>query len=1250
MTKRYPLATTSRTLDPSNKGLVTVVGKHDRRITDADINLIQDLQDFKRSKVLENQIFSGVLSPSLFQFDPSKELTFSTKAFEVMFNGEVVTIGGNLSEDLEKNNIRIPAPINWSGSNAPDASIYVVYLELWYRALDPASGAGYYSSGGTNYFYPNGCVDADLAAILRSPDDVIDPFLDLNTTSRAQVQWALRVAPVALSYDFEKFRYGLDPGLTQAETIYGRAFQSTAPSTDPLFAFTNLGSVNGDYGLWRAGDGGGLHPEAPTLPTMDGYTYAMPVAVVFQRNTAVFDPATNPFGSASLLSSGSGILSSGVSGRYDGKFADAIYPSDVVDTRLSVSLQGYDWDKLLKTSFVDIINGNISPKISRGEIPGNKPTCLGSTLSYTISVGKDPVANTDYLGPFDNFMNGFGSDERVFYTTKSISINNKSVGIRGQKWKKGDMVSFNLDDFNVREGVFFSYVLVQGLVLQTDGSLNPVLLMSGQIETTGVGSRQVAVKLVQNLENTSYDPGYQNLLITLGVEYPSGYSYNLKKIPMNVEGGRLFDYEVNTTFPVFGVSEYTTLKSMPNHVYPMISYSPLYSNKVFGTRVEITKPSSDGVEVVVGANVVTSFTINRLNLNGVYNGLCVVKARDQVTKSEYVIATSAVQGNTIYVDLAGSVVANTNIVFTVLLEKTCQVSYNAPVKALTAIQETVLVGNYTGDSQFQMDKRVKVVSQNHLIDRSIVVLAADNSSITAVSGDDINKFIFVVDSLGKATAVVISDVQFFNGLTILTVPSTANLASQNFFLIAGLSPAFHENSSLAISIQYLPYQGEGKTNREYSLIHSEDFAYVTTNGSGSAPIVGLKDVYPYNRELPIVSALPAQATWADADLHNQAVSNFFDGNYEAKRFANVEHTFITPLHTNDFIEPVSGWKNKKLKVYTSSSGRGFAKLSPHVGFAIKPAKPRSVLGDNILATIAPITLYINNVTGVDSNDGLTRTTPKKTFKGAFSALPPILRHPCYVFVIDTGVAYSMSALKSQLVSAKLGDGEVQPIKNYCIDSLAFTIQNEGRLYIGREASATGYIEVNASNFIGFGDGPTSAFVVSDTRVTFNGFKFSNFQNASIVGVDSIIDFVDCKWTNNAVAASLYNGCSATLRRGEISLLGGATGFILEGSDALVSSLDLTAADPQVNSFFVCERSSNLTFQKSGTETDIHTLTSDETVVIAKLNSNVVCNQNFASLGKAFLYSNSSITRTVLINPFVNGIILDPSSVIATDIS
>jgi hypothetical protein len=294
-------------------------------------------------------------------------------------------------------------------------------------------------------------------------------------------------------------------------------------------------------------------------------------------------------------------------------------------------------------------------------------------------------------------------------------------------------------------------------------------------------------------------------------------------------------------------------------------------------------------------------------------------------------------------------------------------------------------------------------------------------------------------------------------------------------------------------------------------------------------------------------------------------------------------------------------------------------------------------------------LYVNNVYGDDSNDGLSRTTPKKSIQGAVGALPPVLRHPCAVFLIETNVPYSIDAMKKNMKTIYLGDGDVQQIKHYAIEGLSHTIQEEGRLFIGRDPSnTTDYITITAEGFAGFGDGPTSAFVVTDTRVVFSGVRFQKFLNASVYIMDSNVDFVDCVWDNNFIGVSITDGSSVVVSRSNLILGSSGTGFILSESSMTNSDLTLSVSGIP-NSAFVCERSANLTLMKHDL-THENGVVSSTPIVLVKLNSNLVCSQDFTSAGKATLVSNSTMTRTVSVNPFAGGISTDVSSVVATDVS
>src|SRR5277367_7095478 len=236
----------SRTLDPTGKSLRTIVALHDHEITDADLNLMQDSQDNKRASVLNDMVASGSLTYSPAVYNITNPNTFTVPSFDVLFNGQVVRIAGNLSADLSQNRVNLPLPAFWGTStNDEDARIYVVFLELWYQSLNPITGQGYYQDPITKdiFFYPYGGIQPDPSNAELLPDDSTDPFQGLFTTERAQIQWRLNVQRVGLNYNFSQYKFGLDPDTTDVpsfstvmNSVYAQASLTTqTPGQSPLW-------------------------------------------------------------------------------------------------------------------------------------------------------------------------------------------------------------------------------------------------------------------------------------------------------------------------------------------------------------------------------------------------------------------------------------------------------------------------------------------------------------------------------------------------------------------------------------------------------------------------------------------------------------------------------------------------------------------------------------------------------------------------------------------------------------------------------------------------------------------------------------------------------------------------------------------------------------------------------------------------------------------------------------------------------
>jgi hypothetical protein len=1261
------LTTVSRTLDPAGKALVTVVGQHDHKFSDADVNLIQDLQDQKRASLLEFTT-SGGLSFSPFQFNPFSPNTFFIPTFDVLFNGEVIHIGGQQSADPNLNRVILPPPAFWApGTPDEDARVYVVFLELWYQSLDSELGLGYHTdpSTGSLFYFPFGGVLPDASVATSIPNDVLDPLSDdgIPTTQRAQIQWRISVARVPLTYNFKKHPFGLEfdsvAGGSQVQAQAGQA--SPIPGTS--YQFVNLGALTGDTAVWRAG----VSPNtSSSLGTMDGFSYAMPLAVCFQRNTGVFDLQNNVFGCADAATPGSGVLSSRTSGRFDFKLADQISPGDVVDTRSTVKLDGWNLDEIMREGWSDLVIGQTRMALGRGESPGNKQEALGSTLAYTVAMSPTPITNTDTVGKFfalnvagtnlnSGFANGFSADQRTFKTAILVTTSQKSVGIQGSPWVKNDAVTITIP---TAAGAKFDSVEVTAIVNNTaTGTKSPAALLQGQVNIT-VGTTSATITFINDLSNTGFDPGANPLSIVVGVTFGAGTGVDLRKIPIAVDGGFLRDAASGKQLPVFGVSEYAVQQDQAVlDATRMPAINPEYSDIVFGVKIWLAIPGNDSrlVQQTAGGVPVTVLTLTRTNLNGPVDGLYVTRAWDLATGVFYSISARSMKNNTSTCTIQGVVPTNTTLMVSVLAQDTCQVAFNAPVKAITAIEETVLLGNYTTDNLFPMDPRVQVMSIgfDSVAQASTVVLAANGCTIEGAAGDDISRFIWVLDNAGNLNANPITRANIAAGVATVVVPSL-DLRTAKFFIVGAINPALNVSSQLVVEIEYLPYQGEGVLNRNYEFLHAEDNALITTNGTGAAPVTGLSDVFPYNRELPIVASMPAQLGWNDATMINEPIASFFDSNFVGMRQNNVEHTFLVPLHTLDFIPPVNR-DIRKVVQFTTTAGRGFAKATPHIGFGITGLTPRTVLGQNLQATISPIQLFVNNASGNDSNSGLDVLHAKRSVSSALSELPPVLRHPCVISLVDTGVPYRIADVTATMETIALGDGDLRPQKQYALGNLSRVIQDAGRLVISRQTGATDVVVIDATGFSGFGDGPTAAFYLDTTRVILNGLRFVGFINPAIQAYNSDIAFVDCEWQGNVQAGS-FIGCDVVnFDRGTTTLPDSGVGHVCVQSNLTASAHNLIVAQGAGNTsaFFVGSRNSTLNLQKHGTGTLEETNISATTPVAAvELNSSISVTADYQSNGTCTLKANSTLSRTVVIDPFLGfnpAIDQDSSSSVVNDL-
>lgn len=936
-----------------------------------------------------------------------------------------------------------------------------------------------------------------------------------------------------------------------------------------------------------------------------------------------------------------------------------------MDTRSTVDLSGWDMDSLCRYGFGDLVQGKTHLAIARGESPGSKAEQLASVLNYNVSVvpAGQVVGNTFAAGSWDGFANGFSSDLRTFTTTFAVTVNNKTLGNNGQSWVSGATGDAFTISLPTGSEATIQSMNVTALVTQQSGALAPAALLQGQVLISGLGSTAVTVQLIKPLAGTAFDPGANNIYATIGVQYPAGSGRDLHHIPSSIDGGVLFDNTSGITMPVYGISEYQVQTQQPTlQAYQVWAVNPEFSNVILGTKIWLALSASSstslvnwpGVQSSLGGNPITTFIINLENINQTVDGLYATKAWDLQTGNLYTISSRVMNAHTHILTVQGAVPSDSTVIVSILAQDTAQLAFNAPVRGVTEIEETVLMGNYTTDSNYPMDPRVSVQSAVYngvTPNTTTIVLAANGCSIKGISGDDVNRIIWVSDGTGNLNAVQLQNVAFANG--IVTVVAPGNLTGTSFFFAGSILPAFDPLSQLIVGIHYVPYQGEGTLNRDYEFLHAEDDALITTNGTGSAPIVGLKDVYPYNRELPITVMLPSQINWNDATLANAPLASFFDSNFVAMRVNNVEHTFLAPLHTNDFIPPVNRDIRKTVRFLTTG-GRGFATAVPHLGFAIAPPTPRTVLGQNLQSTQAPITLFVNNTSGNDNNDGLTPLTAKFSILAAVVELPPVLRHTCTIQIANTVAPYTIStiAASSGLQQIAVGDGISQSLFVFALANLSRVVQEGGRLVISTQSGSTSQVVIDATGFTGSGDGPTHAFYIDTSRVIFNGVQFKGFQDAAIKAKNADVQYVNCSWVDCLQAGSYEEACGVVIDGGSITLPNSGFGHIGTGGTTITATSVSLAVDAFAvpSPFFAVERGSTVNLQTHGIGSLEETNIVASTIVAqAELNSSIVVTADFQTNGSAILEANSVLARQVTVNPFLGGVAADVSSTIVTQL-
>jgi len=181
--------------------------------------------------------------------------------------------------------------------------------------------------------------EGNLDTTIFLSDESIHPDTNIETTKRVQVQYKIRVAD------------GVDP-LNYPEAGLGMSnIVGLGPNSTGSFAFENMGSVTGDYGLW----------QAKCSNTVDGYCWAIPMYFVNRRNSSAYNPATNSNGSN--VKNTSNI-------RPDLLIGTDIVASDVLDVRRLINTPSVV--ELLDRNFDALMNNTLKTRFFRDTLGGDR--------------------------------------------------------------------------------------------------------------------------------------------------------------------------------------------------------------------------------------------------------------------------------------------------------------------------------------------------------------------------------------------------------------------------------------------------------------------------------------------------------------------------------------------------------------------------------------------------------------------------------------------------------------------------------------------------------------------------------------------------------------------------------------------------------------------------------------------------------------------------------------------------------------
>jgi hypothetical protein len=557
-------------------------------------------------------------------------------SFRALINGDMVWVKGtnnDQSPTSDDNILSLPSP------PATGYAINVVYLEAWYQLLDedttnPASGFYRKQVNGswTRWFYPYGNALAHPNWIERTDlvatdplkgqylDDLQDPTYAAAlvaastgtdrtslayTSGRVQLQYALRVQQFS----------GLQLTQEQARD-FGLTLVTGASLRDPQVL--NVHGVNPTYTPCEISPGLYIADFTANnlVRTTDSLTYAIPIAMIFQRSTAVWTP-TAPHGTASTIP-GDATSAAMRSGRPDGRFPDILYPEDIIDTRSSYlggSLE--DYESVLKQATTRLWQGSLRLKVATAPSDAATAGQLGATLLSQEFIGpatdmvKSPVRNISTTTEPKASYTADATADQITYRLIPAMKEDRTDGIATDTtvWQHADRVLVQ----HPNKVYQFESVVIYGIHYLLGTAIR---IPTTQIAVSGLGSNTVQLDFLDTDTNYHYDPAQPLWAVCMLKHAASSECFEF--VPVKNYTPMIWDPVLPSFLAAGVVSDFeqeANVFTIPGQVASFKSYKRNFTPQRFGTvkclqvrTRDLTQFGSTAPNSLLTAPTVTDFS------------------------------------------------------------------------------------------------------------------------------------------------------------------------------------------------------------------------------------------------------------------------------------------------------------------------------------------------------------------------------------------------------------------------------------------------------------------------------------------------------------------------------------------------------------------------------------------------------------------------------------------------------------------